>query len=172
MRWLLVLQAALLASCLAVAVGFGPFANADHSVAVLVGMLAVAAMATQNALVRVALPGVPSTAVMTTNITQLPVDLATLAQGLGASGDLASIRHRARQTSACVFGFVAGCAAGAALEVHFGLWALSVPAALAGLAIPLGETWDSSSCTHPESSGETSDSQPHRAVDTQPIQFP
>jgi uncharacterized membrane protein YoaK (UPF0700 family) len=76
-RALLVLQAALLAGCLGLGVGLGPFANADSPTAVLVGMLAVAAMATQNALVKLALPGAPSTAVMTTNTTQLTIDLAT-----------------------------------------------------------------------------------------------
>src|SRR5579872_2368345 len=82
-RGLLVLHAALLAACLGLGTRFGPFANADRPEAVLVGMLAVAAMATQNVLVKLDLPGAPSTAVMTTNITQLTVDLATLADGLG-----------------------------------------------------------------------------------------
>jgi uncharacterized membrane protein YoaK (UPF0700 family) len=150
-RALLVLHAVLLVGCLAVGVGLGPFADADDPIPVLVGMLAVAAMATQNALVRLTFPGFPSTAVMTTNITQLTVDLATLACGLGASGDLARARRRGGQTSACVAGFVAGCAAGAALEAHFGLWALALPAALAALAIPLGETWDGGPSTHPDS---------------------
>jgi hypothetical protein len=53
---LLIFHAALLPGCLGIAVGFGPFLNADRPMAVLVGMLAVAAMATQNALVRLALP--------------------------------------------------------------------------------------------------------------------
>ena len=43
--------------------------------AVLVGMLAVAAMAVQNAMVKLALVDTPSTAVMTTNTTQLCIDL-------------------------------------------------------------------------------------------------
>src|SRR5919201_4255835 len=116
-RGLLVLQAALLASCLGLGVGFGPFSNADPPMAVLVGMLAVAAMATQNALVKLVLPGAPSTAVMTTNTTQLTVDLATLARALGKPDDLARARHRVRGTFPCVVGFVAGCVAGAALEV-------------------------------------------------------
>src|SRR5882672_7056762 len=68
-RALLILQTALLAICLGLGVARGPLAEADGPIAVLVGMLAVAAMATQNALVRLALQGVPSTAVMTTNIT-------------------------------------------------------------------------------------------------------
>src|SRR5436309_8184472 len=48
-RALLVLQAALLAGCLGLGVGFGPFPDADRPMAVFVGMLSVAAMATQNA---------------------------------------------------------------------------------------------------------------------------
>jgi uncharacterized membrane protein YoaK (UPF0700 family) len=57
-------------------VEFGPFSNPDAGTGVFVGMLGVAAMAIQNALVKLALPGSPSTAVMTTNTTQLAVDLA------------------------------------------------------------------------------------------------
>ena len=138
-RALLLLQAGLLAGCLGLGVAFGPFADVGGPVAVLVGMLAVAAMATQNALVRLALPDAPSTAVMTTNITQLTVDLATLARGRGDPHDLTRARHRASMTSPCVGGFVAGCVAGAALEAHFGLWALALPVALAVLAVALGE---------------------------------
>jgi uncharacterized membrane protein YoaK (UPF0700 family) len=138
-RGLLILQAGLLAGCLGLGVRFGPFADADRPVAVLVGMLAVAAMATQNALVKVGLPGSPSTAVMTTNITQLTVDLATLTWGRGEPDDLAKARHRAGVTFPCVVGFVAGCAAGAALEVYCGLWALALPVGLAAAAVPLGE---------------------------------
>ena len=83
----MVLQAALLATCLGLGVGFGPFADSERPMAVVVGMFGVAAMATQNALVKLALPGAPSTAVMTTNTTQLIVDLATLARGLGKPDD-------------------------------------------------------------------------------------
>jgi uncharacterized membrane protein YoaK (UPF0700 family) len=136
-RALLALQAAFLAACLGFGVGFGPFANADTPMAVLVGMLAVAAMATQNALVKLALPGVPSTAVMTTNTTQLTIDLATLLRGRGEPEELARARRRARATCPSIVGFVAGCAAGAVLQVQFGLWALTLPVILALLAIPL-----------------------------------
>jgi uncharacterized membrane protein YoaK (UPF0700 family) len=139
-RGLLVLHASLLLGCLGLGLGFGAFPNADRPMAVLVGMLAVAAMATQNALVRLALRGAPSTAVMTTNITQLTIDLTTLARGLGEVDDLAAVWHRAGVTFSCVVGFVVGCAAGAVLEVRFGLWALALPAAFAVIAIPLGET--------------------------------
>ncbi|HJZ56401.1 MAG TPA: hypothetical protein VKE74_15660, partial [Gemmataceae bacterium] len=36
---------------------------------------------------------------------------------------------------------VAGCAAGATLEVSCGFWALALPVALAASAVPLGELW-------------------------------
>ena len=135
---LLWLQTALLAAFLWIGVGFGPFANADGSIAVLAGMCGVAAMATQNVLVKLALKDTPSTAVMTTNITQLTLDLSMLARGKGDADELAKVRRRARMTFACVIGFVVGCAAGAALEVKFGLWALALPVVLSALAVPLG----------------------------------
>src|SRR6266404_7244647 len=97
-RALLILQTALLAICLGLGVAFGPFADADGPIAVLVGMLAVAAMATQNALVRLALQGGPSTAVMTTNITQLTIDVARLVRRRRPPEDLATARRRARVT--------------------------------------------------------------------------
>jgi len=104
-RALLVLHAALLAACLGLGAGFGPFADADRPMAVLVGMLAVAAMATQNALVKLALKHAPSTAVMSTNITQLTSDLATLARAGAIRTNLPAptpgehdlpLRHRVR----------------------------------------------------------------------------
>jgi uncharacterized membrane protein YoaK (UPF0700 family) len=149
-RALLVLHAFLLGGCLALGVGFGPFADADSLLAVIVGMVAVAAMATQNALGRLALPGAPSTAVMTTNTTQLAVDLTTLARGLGTPDDLARARRRAAMTFPCVVGFVAGCALGAALEVHLGLWALVAPAVLAVLAVVLAEFRRDGATTDPD----------------------
>jgi uncharacterized membrane protein YoaK (UPF0700 family) len=138
-RALLVLHAAGLAACLVLGALFGPFSDADHPMAVLVGMLAVAAMATQNALVKLALKDAPPTAVMTTNITELTIDLATLARGRGDPDDLARARRRARRTFPCVVAFVGGCGAGAVLEVYVGLWALALPVVLAALAVPLGE---------------------------------
>jgi uncharacterized membrane protein YoaK (UPF0700 family) len=161
-RALLVLHAALLAGCLGLGVGFGPFADADRPTAVLVGMIAVAGMATQNALVKLALPGAPSTAVMTTNITQLTVDLATLLWGRGGPEDLARARRRAGRTLPCVFGFVAGCAAGAVLEVRFGLWALVLPVALAALAVPLGEAWGDARAAFETEHGARQDDRPMR----------
>jgi uncharacterized membrane protein YoaK (UPF0700 family) len=138
-RALLVLHAALLAGCLALGLRFGPFSNADSPVAVLAGMLGVAAMATQNALVKLALVESPSTAVMTTNTTQLIVDLAALVRSADEPDKFSKTGRRARVTFLCMAGFVGGCVAGAVFELRFGVGALVLPVILATLAVPLGE---------------------------------
>src|SRR5207237_1683681 len=138
-RWtLFLIHASLLVGFLALGAGFGPFTDPDSGIAVSVGMVGVAAMATQNALVRLELPVFPSTAVMTTNITQLTIDLALVIRGKGDPSDAARARRGARLTFPSVIGFVAGCAAGGFLELHFGLLALALPVVLAAVAIPLG----------------------------------
>lgn len=143
-RALLILQAALLAGFLGLGAVFGPFADADSGMAVLAGMLGVSAMAIQNALVRLALPGSPSTAVLTTNTTRLVTDVATVARARVDPGKrkLARARRRASVTAPCIAGFLAGCAAGAYLEIRLHLIALVLPVILAVLAIPLGELWN------------------------------
>jgi len=140
-RALLVVQALLLASFLLFGIWFGPFADPNSRMAVFVGMLGVAAMATQNAVVRLALPGHPTTAVMSTNAAQLAVDLAMLARCLFQPIDVSEIRSRANVTTLAVLGFVLGVFAGAILEIHFGLWSLIFPSLLPVVAIPLSESW-------------------------------
>jgi uncharacterized membrane protein YoaK (UPF0700 family) len=142
-RALLALHAAILAGFLGFADAFGPFRDPDSASAVFVGMLGVAAMATQNALVRIAMPGTPSTAALTTSTTQLAIALATLIRGRGECDELARARNLVHTILPCITGFVAGCSAGALLEVKFHLWALGLPAILAALAVPLGEVWNS-----------------------------
>ncbi len=144
-RSLLVLQAIFLAGFLGVGAGLGPFPNADAGPAVFTGMLGVAAMAIQNALIRLALPGSPATAAMTTNATQLAVDLATVIRATGDPDKLARARHRTGIILPSFAGFIAGCAAGGFLEVHFGLGSLTLPLLLAVTAIPLGELWNDGS---------------------------
>jgi uncharacterized membrane protein YoaK (UPF0700 family) len=143
-RALLVLQVVMLGTFLGFGAGFGPFENPDSGMAVFAGMLGVASMAVQNALVRLVLPGAPSTAVMTTNVTQFTVDFATLVRGHDESNDLGTVRRRADLTLASVIGFALGLALGAVFEIRFGLWSLIFPVILAALSIPLGEAWTGS----------------------------
>src|SRR5205085_9545377 len=106
-----------------------------------------------NALVRLALPGSASTAVLTTNTTQLAIALATVVRGRGEHEELARARSRIATAIPCIAGFVAGCAAGAFLEVNFHLWALALPVILAALAVPLGEVWNGSQMMQRDQTG-------------------
>ena len=144
LRALLILHAVFLAGFLALGVGLGPFTNFDSGMPAFVGMLGVAAMATQSAMVKLDLPGFPSTAVLTTNTVQLTIDIAMLIRGKDPSDELAQARRRARVTFPALVGFVTGCAAGAFLELHFGLWALTLPVISAAIAVFLGELWSES----------------------------
>jgi uncharacterized membrane protein YoaK (UPF0700 family) len=139
LRALLILHAVLLTGFLALSVVLGPFTDPGSAVAASVGMLGVAAMATQNALVKLDLTGFPTTAVLTTDTVQLTIDLTTLARGNALPEETALARRRIRMTFPAFAGFIAGCATGGLLEVHFGLWALTFPVLLAVVAIPLSE---------------------------------
>jgi uncharacterized membrane protein YoaK (UPF0700 family) len=137
LRALLILQAALLAGFLALSVALGPFSNPGSVVAASVGMLGVVAMATQNALVKLDLPGFPTTAVLTTDTVLLAIDLVTLACGNVSREETAQARRRIRMTIPAIAGFVAGCAVGGLLEVHLRLWALVFPVVMSVIAVPL-----------------------------------
>jgi uncharacterized membrane protein YoaK (UPF0700 family) len=139
LRTLLILHAGLLTGFLALSASLGPFTDPGSAVAASVGMLGVAAMATQNALVKLELPGFPTTAVLTTNTVQLTIDLTTLVRRNDSPEEMARARRRIRMTFPAFAGFVAGCATGGLLEVHLGLWALAFPVVLAVVAVPLSE---------------------------------
>jgi uncharacterized membrane protein YoaK (UPF0700 family) len=139
LRVLLLLHAALLAGFFIAAAALGPFKNPGTAASVWVGMMGVAAMATQNALVRLDLQGFPPTSALTGNMVQFTIDLTTLAQGQAPPRETAIARSRIRMTSAAFGGFVAGCAIGGILEVHFGLEALMLPVVLSVTAIPLSD---------------------------------
>jgi uncharacterized membrane protein YoaK (UPF0700 family) len=92
-------------------------------------MIAVSAMACQYALLRLAIPGAISTAVMTGNLTNTVLALM----------DLWWSRHpllrvdadRLRRSLHLLFGFLLGCVAGAVAVSQLGDWAWSLPLALA-----------------------------------------
>lgn len=130
---LLLLQLLLLAGFLGLGAAVSPKMDPNAAIAVLAGMFGVAAMAVQNALVQIAMPGTPSTAVMTSNVTHFMLDIGTLFVARDAD-ELAKARRRARATWPPILGFVVGCAVGAACEVMVGLWSLVLPTGLALLA--------------------------------------
>jgi uncharacterized membrane protein YoaK (UPF0700 family) len=133
---LLALQVVLLVSFLAVWVAAGSGFDPATPIGVVVGMLGVAAMAVQNALVRI-LVGAPATAVMTTDITTLTMDVGAIVFRRDPKG-VAYARSRARHTWPAIVGFTVGCSLGALLEVVIGPWSLALPIGFALLALALG----------------------------------
>lgn len=133
LRILLVTKVALLLAFFALAVGFGPFADADHPIALLTGFSGVAAMALQNAVQRVHFGTLPPTTIMTGNTTQATIDAVDLL----TVTDLAqkkTIRARFGQLALSILYFAAGCAVSALLYWLCGFWCLAV-AVLVGAAV-------------------------------------
>ena len=114
--------------------------------ALVAGTLAATAMGLQNALMRLELPSLPSTTVMTMNVTQSVIDVVTL---LGRKVDPLTDgprRQEARKRFARMWppmaAFAVGAAAGAGGYALSGLAALLLPATL---CIVLGLRWNARS---------------------------
>jgi uncharacterized membrane protein YoaK (UPF0700 family) len=138
LRPLLLVQLLLLVGFLALCASAGARLEPHATRAILAGMLGVSAMAVQNALGQISLRGVPSTAVMTTNITRFMMDIGGMMVGRNLS-DVAKARDRARLTWPAIVGFAIGCGLGAACETAVGLMSLTLPVGLAVLAVALGK---------------------------------
>lgn len=134
-RPLLLVQFLLLACVLMIAVSFHPAADPHRAMAVIAAMIAVSAMACQFALLRVAVHGAPSTAVMTGNLTKTTLSL--LDTFSGSAPVIEGARKQLRKTVQLVIGFFAGCLIGAAAFSWLGEWAWSLPVVLAGVALAL-----------------------------------
>lgn len=136
LRPLLLLQLLCLVACLELCVFIGPWSDPQAATAIVAGMLAVSAMAIQNALAQIGLKNVPSTAVMTTNVTHFILDLSELVHARDETMQAAA-RDRALRTFPVIAGFVIGCALGALFQAGVGLWSLTLPTGLALLALLL-----------------------------------
>jgi uncharacterized membrane protein YoaK (UPF0700 family) len=137
LRPLLALQLLLLACFLALCVAAGPGIDPNAPNAIIAGMLGVAAMAVQNALVQISLRGAPATAVMTSNITRFVMDFGTVLLARNPQ-EITSARNRAKHAWPAIVGFAAGCGLGAICEAMFGLRSLELPVSFALLALALG----------------------------------
>ena len=126
LRLLFALEAGLLAACLAA--GIRLIHPGDQAAAgpLITGLLGVSAMAVQNATNRL-LPALPSTAVMTSNVSQTAVDLARL---LCAHEQRGEVTSRLQRTVAAVLAFAVGCAFGAGTFALAGFWSLAGPVLL------------------------------------------
>jgi uncharacterized membrane protein YoaK (UPF0700 family) len=132
---LLTIHFLLLICVLIFSVVYDPAVDPHGWMATIAAMLAVSAMACQFALLRLAVPGAPSTAVMTGNLTSGVLSLLdTLSRGEPL---IDGARERLRKTVELLAGFCSGCLVGAAAVSWLGSWAWSLPVALAGVAMAL-----------------------------------
>ena len=130
LRPLLLIQFLLLVCVLALSV----ILNRHGFSAVVVAMIAVAAMACQCTLSRLALPGAPSTGVMTGNLTTA---VLALLDKLSSQPLTDGADERLKKSVKDVVGFCLGCIVGAAAVSILGDWAWSIPVVLAGVAVVL-----------------------------------
>ena len=132
---LLLVQFLLLICVLIFALSFDLKAHPHGLIHGIAAMLAVSAIACQFALLRLAVPGAPSTAVMTGNLTKtvlLLLDTLDRKEPL-----IQNAREKLKNTLELVGGFFTGCLVGAAALLWLGDWAWFFPVALAGAAVAL-----------------------------------
>lgn len=129
LAWTLALEWALLAAFLALGLATPIAREPNAPITLLAAMLGLSAMGVQSAAVRVLMPGVASTNVMTTNTTLFAIDTGELLLGWHGkrSGDaeaakqFAASRERLSLLIPLGIGFLLGTGAGALGYVLFGL---------------------------------------------------
>ena len=130
-RLLLMVQFVLLATVLMVGVLAKPSTQPHGLTAGAVAMIAVAAMACQFALLRLAMPHVISTAVMTGNLTNFVLTSMDLASGKPSGS--AEQKSRWVQSVLLLGGFLCGCGIAAVSVRMLADWAWVGPVALAAV---------------------------------------
>lgn len=135
LRLLLLVQFLLLTCVLIFSVINKPSANPHGLMAAVAAMMAVSAMACQFALLRLALPVAPSTAVMTGNLTNAVLSLLdTMSR---SEPPKPSDAARLRSSLHLLLGFFGGCVVAAAAVTYLGDWAWSFPVVLAFVPVAL-----------------------------------
>lgn len=130
-RHVLSIELVFLGLFLAAGIAAAPIVAADAPMAVLTGMLAVAAMGVQNAASRTVFATLSPTTVMTSNVTQVVLDCVDY--GVFRDAELRSAaRARLAKFGPPVLGFAAGAVGGALLFKMAGFWCLLLPMATIG----------------------------------------
>src|SRR4051812_6979564 len=134
-------EAALLV--LPAAAAFHAPLRADEPSAIAAGILTAAAMGLQNALMRLELAALPSSTVMTVNVTQSAIDVVTmLGRNVDPATDAAKrdeARKRFSRMWPQIVAFTVGAAAGAGGFALAGLGALILPAVI---CVAVGLRWN------------------------------
>jgi uncharacterized membrane protein YoaK (UPF0700 family) len=135
MRLLLLIQFLLIACLSIFSVIMKPSGDPRGPMATVAAMIAVTAMGCQFALLRLALPVAPSTAVMTGNLTNAVLALMDSSSPMQPLTE--SNTKRLRAALHLLIGFFVGCVVAAVAVMYLGDWAWSLPAVLAGAAVAL-----------------------------------
>lgn len=133
LRVLLGAKVVLLLAFFALAVGFGPFPDADSPAALATGFAGIAAMALQNAAQRVHFASLPPTTLMTGSTTQATIDAIDLIAGTDPA-QAAAVRTRLGRLAETILCFAAGCGVSALLYWLVGFWGLAVAVAVGAAA--------------------------------------
>jgi uncharacterized membrane protein YoaK (UPF0700 family) len=132
-RLLLWVQFLLLIAVLTFGVVTKPSADPQGLTAGIAAMIAVSAMACQYALLRLAIPGAISTAVMTGNLTNTVLSLMDL---LAKDHPLLPVdADRLKRSLHLLVGFLLGCVVSASAVSVLEDWAWSLPVVLSGVAL-------------------------------------
>lgn len=136
---LLTVKVLLLAAFFGLAVGYGPFPDANTPMALLTGFAGIAAMAMQNAVQRVHMANLPPSTMMTGSTVQATLDAVDVVTGDASE----QVRTRFRTLVLSIASFAIGCAVSAVLYVHVGFWCLAL-AVVVGAASSLLSSADKS----------------------------
>jgi uncharacterized membrane protein YoaK (UPF0700 family) len=143
LAWTLAVECALLTAFLLLGL-FAPFRHEPNAPSTIAAaLLGLSAMGVQSAAVRLLMPGVASTNVMTTNTTLFAIDAGELLLGwhgkrvsAEAAAQFSAARERLTILVPIGLGFLIGSVAGAYGYVWFGLWCLTlILATLIGLIV-------------------------------------
>jgi uncharacterized membrane protein YoaK (UPF0700 family) len=137
----LAVEAALLAGLLALWVVSSPMEGPDAAAVLPVTMLGLSAMGVQSALVRLRMPGSPSTNVMTTNTSQFAIETADFVLAWRrrrtstdpeSASEYANTKKRMATLFKVLISFLCGTLAGAAAYTKFDLWCILLAIAIVG----------------------------------------
>ena len=131
---LMLAEIVFLSAFMAAGIAGTPFLDADAPATIVTGMLAVTAMAIQNAGARSVFATLSPTTVMTGNVTQIVIDLVDLALSPGKAVD---VKPRLKKMVPAVLTFTLGALGAALAYLAIGFWCLLIPivAIIAGLVV-------------------------------------
>jgi uncharacterized membrane protein YoaK (UPF0700 family) len=146
----LAIECALLVGFLGSGLAGFPFEDPNAPSALIASLFGLSAMGVQSALVRLLMKGVASTNVMTSNTTQLAIDVTQFfiawrarrraPADATAAAEFAAAGGRCVRLLPIVLGFLVGTAAGAVAYLVAGLWCLALTVGIV-LALAIWASW-------------------------------